>query len=287
MNFKFLKFNVAAFGLSALFLFGSCTKEQQVEPASETTTVSKKASTVAVPERKGWTLFWSDGFDGDSLDMAKWKIGYPWGSKTHNHKGFAKAENAVLEDGILHLYAGGGMQGQKYNTGTISARQKLDFSDPNVEWVVQARLKLATRNGIWPAFWLNSVGKWPNINEIDIMEQKGWGPQKKYESNMHFGVEKGKRPSQHITVTGKNNLDNNWHTYAVAIKKNEVKILFDGRIVNRVTGNRKKKLRTKTFNVILNSAVGGAWGGDGFKGWIDDFSKLSDYQIDYVAIYKR
>jgi len=66
-----------------------------------------------------------------------------------------------------------------------------------------------------------------------------------------------------------------------------VKIMLDGKTVNRVTGDRKKLLRTKTFNIILNSAIGGDWGGNGYKGWIDDFTQVSNYYVDYVAIYKK
>ena len=174
----------------------------------------------------GWPRYWIDQFDGNMLDPNRWKVGYPWNSRTHNHQGYAQESNVVVENGVLKLIAGGGMTGNKYNTGVISGLEKLNFDDPDVEWLIEARMKLANRNGIWPAFWLNSTGGWPNINEIDIMEQKGWGDQKVFETVMHFSVNSGNRPSQHRTITAGNNLDNNWHRYAVAIKKNEVKILL-------------------------------------------------------------
>ena len=235
----------------------------------------------------GWDLYWVDNFNGNQLDPNRWRIGYPWNSRTHNHRGYAHESNIVVQNGNLYLYAGGGRTGDRYNTGVISALEQITFDDPDVEWVIEARMMLANRNGIWPAFWLNSTGGWPNINEIDIMEQQGWGNQNNYESVMHFSVNSGNRPSQHRTVNGGNNLDYNWHRYGVAIKKNEVKIMFDSRTVNRVTGNRKNKLRQKTFNIILNSAIGGAWGGDGYQNWIDDFNNRSRFIIDYVAVYRR
>lgn len=234
-----------------------------------------------------WPIYWVDNFEGNQLDPNRWRVGYPWGSRTHNHEGYANETNIVVQDGNLILYAGGGKTGDKYNTGVISALEKINFNDPDVEWLVEARMKLADRAGIWPAFWLNSIGAWPNINEIDIMEQKGWGEQSKYENVMHFSVASGGRPSQHRTPSASNNLDNNWHRYGVAIKKNEVKIMFDSKTVNRVTGDRKNKLREKAFNIILNSAIGGAWGGNGYKNWIDDFNQRSRYMIDYVVVYKR
>ena len=235
----------------------------------------------------GWNIWWVDHFNQSSLDKNRWRIGYPWGSLTHNHEGYAKEQNLQFTGSTLKIIAGGGKEGSKYNTGVISAKTQLDFSNPNVEYVVEARMKLATREGIWPAFWLNSTGGWPNINEIDIMEQKGYGNQHAYETNMHFGVSSGKRPSQHVPRTGPNHLDYNWHRYAVAIKKDEVKIMLDDVTINRVTGSRKNKLRTKTFNIILNSAIGGDWGGQGFKNWINDFSKTSTFEIDYVVVYRR
>lgn len=283
--------NVLIFALASLFVVFSCSEDTQqddFELMNDNNQLKSECSSCkpAPTKGSGWNLVWYDNFSGSSLNTNMWKIGYPWGN-THNHKGKAKAENAIVENGMLKLIGGGGKDGDKYNTGIVTAKTTIDFSDPNVEWQVEARMKLATRSGTWPAFWLNSTGGWPNINEIDVMEQKGWGDQKKYETVMHFAVTSGSRPSQHVTKTGPNNLDYNWHTYAVAIKKDEVKIKFDNQTVNRVTGSRKDKLRTKNFKVILNLAIGGAWGGNGYQSWIDDYSKLSYYKIDYVAIYKK
>lgn len=196
----------------------------------------------------GWQIHWVDNFSGDSLDYNRWRIGYPWHSRTHNHQGYANESNIQVKDGVLTIFAGGGMTGNKYNTGVISAIEQIHFDNDN-EWVIEARMKLADRSGIWPAFWLNSTGGWPNINEIDIMEQKGWGNQNVYENVMHFSVVSGSRPSRHRT-TSRWNLDYEWHRYGVAIKKNEVKIMFDSQTVNRVTGSRKDKLRQKPYNII-------------------------------------
>ena len=271
----------------SIFTFNSCS-ENMPEPIDETTTEVAKLKSTTPFIYPGWTQVWVDNFSSSGSHTSQWRTGYPWGSKTHNHKGFAVSENEQWESDALKLIAGGGKTGKKYNTGVVSAKYQIKFPTGNEQYVIEARMKLANRNGIWPAFWLNSTGKWPNINEIDIMEQKGWGSQKKYETNMHFGVSSGNRPTQHITKTGPNNLDNNWHRYGVAIKKNEVKILFDGQVVNRITNSsRVKKLRSKTYNIIINSAVGGAWGGNGYTSWIDDYTQTSRYLIDYVVVMQK
>lgn len=284
---KHTNFLLTLFGATILTM--SCSTEELKSDQQEPVIAAEnELAKVAPAKYPGWPLYWVDNFSRGPLDENNWRIGYPWGSRTHNHNGYAIESNVQFSNYAVNLIAGGGKQGDRYHTGVISCKEQIDFSDPNVEYIVEARLKLGNRNGIWPAFWLNSVGPWPNINEIDIMEQKGWGDQKKYENVFHFAVESGGRPSQHRTSTGPNNLDTNWHRYGVAIKKNEVKIMFDGRTVNRITNvNRVRKLRSKTFNIILNSAIGGAWGGNGYQAWIDDFSKTSTYSIDYVAIYKR
>lgn len=235
----------------------------------------------------GWTLDWVDNFDNNQLDRQRWRIGYPWNSRTHNHNGYAEEANIQIRDGNLYLYAGGGRTGDRYNTGVISTQDLIRINGDE-EWLIEARMQLANRNGIWPAFWLNSTGPWPNINEIDIMEQKGWGSQNIYESVMHFAVNSGGRPSQHRTVRQSgNNLDTNWHRYGVAIKNNEVKIMFDSNTVNRVTGARKDLLRSKPYYLILNSAIGGAWGGNSYQNWIDNYQVRSRYIIDYVAVYRK
>ena len=273
----------------SIFILNSCS-EDVAEPIEADQAVSEaqeveRATPYIYP---GWTQVWVDNFSSSGSHSSQWRTGYPWNSKTHNHDGYAVSENEQWEDHALKLVAGGGKTGNKYNTGVVSAYYQIKFPTGNEEYVIEARMKLGNKDGIWPAFWLNSTGSWPNINEIDIMEQKGWGNQNAYETNLHFGVSSGKRPSQHVTKTGPNNLDYNWHRYGVAIKKNEVKILFDGETVNRTTDpSRVAKLRSKTFNIILNSAIGGDWGGKDYKKWIDDYNQKSRFLIDYVVVMQK
>ena len=55
---------------------------------------------------------------------------------------------------------------------------------------MEARIKITTTQGIWPAFWMlptdEIYGGWPQSGEIDIMENIGSEP-KTVHGTIHFG----------------------------------------------------------------------------------------------------
>ena len=55
----------------------------------------------------GWTLAWSDEFDGSQLDRTKWVAetgGHGWGNKELQHY-TGRPENVRVEDGMLVIVA--------------------------------------------------------------------------------------------------------------------------------------------------------------------------------------
>ncbi|WP_309386196.1 family 16 glycosylhydrolase [Cerasicoccus frondis] len=133
-----------------------------------------------------WVLTFEDDFDGDTLDETKWLK-----CDSHFSKFFIyQEENSYVEDGVLKLRAEKKpVDGREYTSGQIESFGK---------WAQQygyfeARVKLPTTRGFWPAFWLmpdryvdgpsdqrsiwirNST-KWGGM-EFDILEHLcEWGP---------------------------------------------------------------------------------------------------------------
>ncbi len=149
--------------------------------------------------KESWQLVWSDEFDGDSLDTTKWNYEEDcWGGGNNERQCYTdKTENVSVKDGVLNITAlkkttkgyawpkswRAGTEGMKlrgkqrfekvrrpFSSGRITTKNKGDWTYGRFE----ARMKLPTGQGAWPAFWMLptdwAYGGWPLSGEIDIME---------------------------------------------------------------------------------------------------------------------
>lgn len=143
------------------------------------------------PEPGEWTKTFSDEFDGTKIDQTKWNIytANYWDKRTH-----FTAENVVMGGGMVKLHF-------EKKTGFHNDDPKgqqtdyaCGFLDSYGKWTqrygyFEARMKLPTAPGLWPAFWAmpdrgEAAGEqWKRAStsnggmEIDIVEHlTGWGP---------------------------------------------------------------------------------------------------------------
>ena len=123
----------------------------------------------------GYTLRWSDEFDGAALDMKKWTIetgADGWGN--HELQDYTNGENIAIESGKLVIEARKEpSNGATYTSSRIMTHGKFAQRYGRIE----ARIKLPYGQGMWPAFWMlgeniDTVG-YPTCGEIDIMEMAG------------------------------------------------------------------------------------------------------------------
>ncbi|HQM00249.1 MAG TPA: glycoside hydrolase family 16 protein, partial [Ruminococcus flavefaciens] len=139
---------------------------------------------------EGYTLIWSDEFDGNSLDTDKWSyelgnwkldengnyVTNGWGN---NEQEFYTDKNASVSDGVLTIAARkenytDAVQGNyEYTSSRLSTQHKFSTCGGRIE----VRAKCDSGKSLWPAIWMlpeDSVyGGWAASGEIDIME--GWG----------------------------------------------------------------------------------------------------------------
>jgi beta-glucanase (GH16 family) len=138
-------------------------------------------------------LVWQDGFDGNELNTDNWTardsyeredvndLGACWGGGNNEAQCYtSRPENVSVIDGNLVLTAlvenhtatnvNGQSASRNYTSGRIQTRNKQDFKYGRFE----ARIKLPSGDGVWPAFWMlptdQVYGTWPFSGEIDIME---------------------------------------------------------------------------------------------------------------------
>jgi beta-glucanase (GH16 family) len=251
------------------------------------------------PPANPWTLVWSDEFAdtaGAGVDTTKWRYdtadGCPgncgWGNTEKEYYRSASENIAQNGNGQLAIVARTAPSGLtcyygpcRYTSAKITTRGKLSVYPGRVE----ARIKLAAGQGLWPAFWLlgDNIGTvgWPTCGELDIMENKG-SQTTVTSSAVHGPGYSGNTPFAHATSA----TTTDFHVYAVEWDAQSIGYYVDGRLhygVSRATvQSRGNWVFDQTFFVILNQAVGGHFDGDLQSDSILPATML----VDYVRVYR-
>lgn len=170
----------------------------------------------------GYTF--SDDFDGPAgspPDPSKWVYdlgGGGWGNQELETYTASRA-NSYL-DGNSNLV----IAATEVSGAYCSARLKTLGMFAQIGGSFEARIKLASQPGVWPAFWLmgQNITKagWPACGEIDVMEDFG---QSAIRSTVHT-------PNQAATYAQGFDLasDTAWHTYRADISGEGVVFSRDG-----------------------------------------------------------
>jgi beta-glucanase (GH16 family) len=195
-----------------------------------------------------------------------------------------RPENARIEKGMLIIEARQEeYAGLAYTSARLNTRGLHEFHYGRIE----ARMKLPSGQGIWPAFWmLGANSMWPMGGEIDILEYIGKTPDTVYQTVHGPGYSGAKGIGSHIALTA-DTLNNKFHVYAVEWQPEEIRWFVDKQEVFMVT---PEDIPTGTqwafdhpFFIILNLAVGGYW-----PGYPDSTTVFpQQLQVDYVRVYQR
>ena len=235
---------------------------------------------------EGWTFVWSDEFDGTTIDPKNWvfdKGGSGWGNAELEYY-TDRTENARIENGMLVIEARQEKyEGLPYTSARLNSRKLQEFQYGHIE----ARLKLPSGQGIWPAFWmLGGNASWPMGGEIDIMEFIGKTPDTVYQTLHGPGYSGAKGIGSHIVLTA-DTLKNDYHVFAVDWAPDEIQWFVDGQEVFTVTPDKipagSKWVFDHPLYIILNVAVGGGW-----PGYPDETTVFPQQMlVDYVRVYQK
>lgn len=238
------------------------------------------ASAFAQP-KKG-KLVWEENFDGGTLNEKVWNFelgDHGWGN---NERQLYTKTNHTIKDGFLTITAK--KEGDKKYTSTrITTAGKKEFKYGYME----ARAKVPTGWGIWPAFWMlgsniKDAG-WPKCGEIDILEYIGREPHTVY-TTLHTQATHGEHASSKKTTF--ENIEEGFHLYAVNWTKDQMEFFVDGQSVYIYAPENKNVDNwpfDQPFYFILNMAVGGNFGGPD----VDDEIFPQEFIIDYVRVYSN
>jgi len=233
-------------------------------------------------------LVWAEEFSADGPpDPAVWS--YEVGLIRNQEAQYyteGRLENARVEGGNLVIesrkeeYAGA-----HYTSASVNTLGKREFFRGRIE----VRAKIPTGRGSWPAIWMMGTNipqaGWPECGEIDIMENVGYEPDMIYATvhtpgsvNDPGKVDRG----GHIDIADP---FSDFHVYAVDWHTDRLDFFVDGEkyfTYRKDTRYPHYWRFDRPFYLLLNTAIGGNWGG---QQGIDDAIFPLRYVIDYVRYY--
>ncbi|WP_040757590.1 glycoside hydrolase family 16 protein [Winogradskyella psychrotolerans] len=195
-----------------------------------------------------------------------------------------RSENIIVEDGMLKFTVRQeSFEGSNYTSARVLTRGKFEQKHGRFE----ARIQLPWGQGIWPAFWLlgddsNGTEVWPQIGEIDIMENRGQEP------TIVGGAVHGPGYSGGTAISKPYELENDrfdtgFHVFGVEWGENYINYYVDDVLYNQITPADVpgEWVFNDDFYIIMNVAVGGSYVGSPNASTVFPQEML----VDYVRVY--
>ena len=260
--------------------------------------VTQYASGDAVEVPEGYELVWRDEFNSGS------SLGSDW---THERQAAGWVNNELqtyasgtydginiteIKDGHLNIHCFKGSDGKIYS-GRVYAKVNEGWTYGYFE----ARMKLPSGKGTWPAFWMMPVNNdwtnnpWPMCGEIDIMEEVGVVPNE-VSSSLHtqdYNHTKGTQKTHAMTIS---KAEGEYHVYALEWTEDAITTYVDGKVQLAVTkasmgSNHNQWPFHYAFYPIFNLAFGGSWGGmNGVDNSILNNGGVT-LEVDYLRVFQK
>jgi beta-glucanase (GH16 family) len=216
-------------------------------------------------------LIWADEFDDLFVNPANWEpmIGNGqaygiagWGNNELQYY-TSRVANMQIQNGALQIIARReNFQGYDYTSARLRTKDRFAARYGRIE----ARIKLPTGDGVWPAFWMlpedNVYGGWPLSGEIDIMEM--FGNPNYISGAIHFG---NAWPNRVFISQGRSGQwGGNWVVYRIEWEPNWIRwyvndiLYFAADNTDWFTGAAPADPDApfdQDFHLLLNVAVGG------------------------------
>lgn len=248
-------------------------------------------------EQEEYKLVWSEEFDyTGKLDDTKWEYligngrnyGIPgWGNNELQYY-TDSLENVKVENGKLLITASTDSYNQyNYTSGRVRTMNKADFK----YGVFEICAKMPVGVGTWPAIWMlptnSPYGGWPYGGEIDIMEAVGFEHDIVH-WNIHTKAHNWGDGISYGDKTYVSDINDSFHKYAVKWKEDSIEFYVDGVLGMTYEPSNMNDPNywpfDSEFHLVLNIAVGGAWGGQ--RG-IQDGNWETSMEVDYVRVFQK
>jgi beta-glucanase (GH16 family) len=230
-----------------------------------------------------------DGPAGAPPDPARWSYdigGGGWGNG--ELQAYTDSPVNAFQDGRSHLViratrqpASASGPDYAYHSARITTRDKFWQLGGSFE----ARIKVDSRRGVWPAFWLmgqdHETAGWPACGEVDVMEDFGYST---VQASVHAPAGGIELHSAHGDLPS----DGGWHVYLLSWDTGGMTVSADGRPFLRVSRDfcpapswvfGPGRPHNGGMFLLLNLAVGGSVGDPP-----PDTEFPVDLMIDYVRV---
>lgn len=247
---------------------------------------SGASAATAEPQIRMPGLVWDDEFSGSAgsrPSSARWEI--ETGPRNGTLQLYTPSTGNVSLNGHGDLVitarrtASGG-----YTSAAIQTAGRFQTEYGRIE----ARIKLPSGPGLWPAFWavggdFNRVG-WPRSGEIDVMENYGSDPYK-ITGSIHGPWNRPDAYAIHSDKISPVALAGAFHVYGVIWSPNSITFTLDGTPYATVTpkslSGNDQWVFNKPFYLILDLAVGGRYSGN------PKLTRLpQSLVVDWVRVYR-
>ncbi len=252
-----------------------------------------------VADYSSYELVFQDEFEqtSTSLDATKWthevqSAGWVNSELQAYVDGTSPSGKRVTEvkNGVLNINCFRDTDGNIYS-GRVYANLDTGFKYGYFE----ARIKLPSGKGTWPAWWMMPANNdytsnpWPGCGEIDIMEEVGVDANY-VSSTIHNSVyNNGGTATEHGELYVET-AESEYHDYGCEWTSTYLAFYVDGEEILRYAPSQLTDSAYWPFNVpfypILNLAFGGSWGG--YKGV--DYDVVDDgvtMKVDYVRVFQK
>lgn len=271
---KYIRISVRCFFLVSTFIMvlGCSTDEKQTVTTLNNLILEDNFSIDGAPDSSLW-----------NFDIGKGPNNDGWGNNELQYY-TDRPENIVVENGMLKITA---IQEQYMGSGFTSARITTKGKFEQKYGRFEARMKLPSGKGFWPAFWMlgNNIDSvsWPQCGEIDIMENKGSQPvtiSGAVHGPDYFGGSSIFKSYSFLN----SRVDTEFHVYGIEWGPNYVNFYVDNVLYNQITPNKvtgEWVFNSNPFYMLLNLAVGGSF--DGAPNSQTRFPQTM--LVDYVRVY--
>ena len=240
-----------------------------------------------------WSLVWEEQFDGAAEqppDPTRWAYdvgGDGWGNNQLEYNSDRTSNVRLSGNSTLEIIARREtFEDNAYTSARINTRDRFEHGFGRYE----ARIKLPSGQGIWPAFWLLGASfedgsAWPACGEIDILEMRGDQP------TMVHGTIHGPGYSGGASIgggfTAEEPLSDDFHVYRMDLDDQHISWYVDDELYFIATPGDLPAGSSWVFNteyfMILNVAVGG--------NYLTDPDENTPFpntmEVDYVKVYSR
>lgn len=231
---------------------------------------------------RNYRLVWSDEFDAAGAPQSSnwgYDIGTGSGGWGNNELQYYtnRAANVIVSNGTLKINAvRETYNGSEFTSARLLSKDRYSFRYGKIE----ARAKLPSGIGTWPAIWMlgGNIGSvsWPACGEIDIMEHRGSEPGKIY-STVHYPGHSGSGGTGSYLLNS--DVSTAFHLYSAVWDASAISFYTDDRLIFRFPNNSTLPFN-QPFFILLNVAMGGNFGGV-----VDPAFTGSTMEIDYIRVY--